>query len=317
MEGTIMSARQITSLGKIYCMIVFAIHLQCHCEFARAADSDINKFMKEYGNAAKDIENHYERLRGTCKLSRQVDLKSKTRLIDNATFNIDHGSKKVSILRSLNSGEKGDRPEFVYCIAPDYSFTIARKPGEKSFEVRGIGSDKSDIVSYDNKFGRFLFAPFSIYDQPLSKSVLSKNFEIVSALEVKPNQFELEYLMGSNLNNKKDRIKLVLDPSRGWVIKSGVILPGSIGGNVKIEFQIDYQNEGTITLPKRVRYLEPTGLETICEFTSISTDPTNENEFKMAFYGLPEMTRSGNNSTRSLFSILLSMALLGLIVGAV
>lgn len=299
----------------IYYFIVIAIQSQCLFAFARAADSDIQKFQAEYGKAATRIENHYGRLRGTCKLSRQVNVNSNKRLTDDAAFNIDHGIRKVSILRSLNLGEKGERPEFVYCVAPDYSFAIVRRPYEKSFDVRGIGSDESDIVSYNNKFGRFLSAPFSIYGKPLSEIIAIESFKILTAEEVKPDQFELEYLIGFSTSN--DRVKLVLDPSRGWVIKSGQIFPGSLNGRVRIEFQVEYQDGGPIPLPKRVKYLEPTGLESLCDFTEMTTGPTNPNEFQMTYYGLPEMTRSGRTFSRSGITILTALALFSGILGVV
>lgn len=280
---------------------------------AQDKKSDIERFMLEYGRAAPQIESFYGRLRGDFKIVRQSGVKLQKELIDEGEFNIDHGMSKVSILRSLNAGEKGERHEFVYCVAPNYSFTIIRRPGEKTFDVRGIGGDQSDKVSYINKFGRFLSAPFSVLGNPLSKIMKIEGFQIISAAQIKPDRFELEYLIGTS--PVKDKVKLVLDPSQGWVIKSGLILPAAAGGKARIEFQVDYQEGDMIPLPKQVKFRDPTLLETTCDFTSITTEPTDRAEFSMTFYGLPEMAGSRRNRNESVIPILIVLSMLGAMLG--
>lgn len=283
---------------------------------AESGELEKNRFLSDYVEASAKIEDRFARLRGTCRISRQSIKNGKFDLIDDATFNIDHGISKVSILRSLKPGETGDRPEFVYCIAPDYAFTVVRAPGEKTFEVRSLGADRTDRTSFTNKCGRYLFAPFRILGHSsLSELMRFDGFEIVSAELSEPDRFDLEYLIGSSVS--KDRVKLKLDPTKGWVITRGQIVPASLGGKNSLEFQIEYQDDEPIPLPKRVVYHDVTGLDTVCEFTSISTEPTDLKEFAMSHYGLPDMTGPGRIAKSVRIPVLACLAFFSAIVGVI
>lgn len=274
----------------------------------------IEKFKTEYNLAAPRLQERFAQLRGTCRISRQSSKNLDTIQIDEATFHIDHNISKVSIQRPRAVGETGDRSEIVYCIAPDYAFTIGRVPGEKSFEVLSLGADRSDFGRFTNNFGRYIFASFTILGhKSLFELMRSKGFEIVSASHVRPDHFEIEYRIGSSTS--KDRVKLVFDPTKGWVITRGVITPALSDDTSNITFQVDYQSEGPIPLPKRVKYHDVTGLDTVCDFTLISAEPTDVKEFTMSYYGLPEMTGPGRSTNRTRISILVILAFLSAILG--
>jgi hypothetical protein len=234
---------------------------------------------------------------GTCRLTRVVG-RDKTTVSD-ATFAAGHGMRKVRIVQRPRSEKFAERPEAVYCLGPDTAFTLVRTSEAEPYSVKGIGTDAKDRTGYLHKFGRYRDAAYSVLGVPLVQIMKQPNFHITDVERVKLGGGEVmrvNFRMGKAPGDSE--VRLVLDPSLGWAIRSGELQPVALRGRAKISFEAEYDSgAGRPMLPKVVRFEDLNGDKFTCEFLEVRNNTRPPQEFKMPYYGLPDMTVAGPTGT--------------------
>ena len=264
---------------------------------AFSSQEDIDFFIKNYPEASKLLKERMAKVEGTCRLTRTTGRNKP--IVNDATFAADYGMHKVRIIQKPRSEKSPERAETVYCVGPNSEFTLVRTSEATPYSVKGIGTDEKDRTGYLQKFGRFLEAPYSVQGIPLTQIMNQPNFHLTSAEKIQVGGREMmkvAFSMGKAPGASD--VRLVLDPSSGWTIRSGELQPVAMQGRAKISFEAEY-GSGTNDpeFPKFVKFEDLNGDKFTCEFLEIKKNSRPEDEFKMPYFGLPDMTATASASS--------------------
>jgi prepilin-type N-terminal cleavage/methylation domain-containing protein/prepilin-type processing-associated H-X9-DG protein len=276
----------------------------------QAGEAEIERFRREYPDAAARIQAEYAMLRGRCRLVESGGPPGrKAPAIHDVEFNVDHGFSKALI--QPKSGPQESRADRVYCLKPTGGFWLVKPPGAKVFSVRSLGDDPKLKISFDNRFGKFLIAPYGILNMRFVEYLSFSNFTLRSAEPVEVDGKRLlrvECDSGAGAPETRARTTVVLDPEAGWLIHSAELRMDPRKDHVAIGFTVTYQDATgpQAPLPREIRFLDPTGITTTCAFESIERKPTPESEFTMTYFGLPDIaTPRGGDWRLSTLGIML------------
>jgi len=277
---------------------LFVLSFACMGGSGRAGQADVDYFLRDYPAAAEKLRAKYQQIKGECRLT-VVDVQ-KTSVVDDLTFAADHGLQKVSILQGPRKGQGLDRRQNLYCVGPNWSFSLIRSSEKDPYSVNGIGSDDRDRTMYFSRFGRFLSLPYAILGTPLTEIMKHPYFRLTSVERITENDKEfvkISYDNGKSPQSSNTWLKI--DPSLGWVIRSGEIQPEVTKGQASIYFEVEYGSGQEIPpLPRIAKYVDVNRQTLTCEFTKVSRDPTPESEFSMPFYGLADLIAPAPSASR-------------------
>ena len=286
------------------------------CSVARADQASIDRFLREYPAASKMLQSRLTRVKGACVLKYQPNPKYSPGpgITKRAIFAADHGFRKVLLSRDKGKAGMG---EAVYCIGDVTGFSLQKSAGDPSYSIGATGSDRRMIGAvYNTLFGRYLESAYFIGPQPLANYMSEPTFRVVSANEVvvgSEHLIRVECEAGSS----ETPVKLMaeLDPASGWSIRRGECRSRGPVAWDRASVEVEYSTlvDGTKT-PHVVRYRDVTGETIICDFESVQFEPTDEREFRMSFYGLPELSSAPSYSTPSNVYLLICVSLLGIVL---
>ena len=261
------------------------------------ADAEVEAlFKKDFPAAAKRLEAQFARVQGSCRLWTVNPRDSRPLPTKEGRFVIDHGYEKVTIRRTLPvRGAKSHHIDNVYCVGVDTAFTLVRLPGSKEYMVEGIGSTLKDRSVYLALFGQFIRAHHGVMTRTMSQVLASPGFRLTNVERVTKDGrslVKIDFEIGTR--EPLPQGSIVFDPDAGWVVRSSDF---HYGASARPRFVTDIEygpSRDGFPLPRRVSIRDETGETLFCEFADWSFEPTPEREFKMAFYGLPDLlSKSG------------------------
>lgn len=278
------------------------------------------RFQRDYPEAARRLESRLSKINGTCLMTSRQEKQGERST--KGTFAVDRGRGKISVL-STATPKRGPL-EVVTCFDGESAFCIYRKPGEPDYTVMWAG--KAERLLYDDMFGNFIVAPYSILGAPLSRIMRNPTFHILSAIELKVDRrlcLEIQYEIVED--EIKKTVTVVLDPNAEWVIRRAEVRSAN-SPDQTIAQAIDYGSTlGASPTPLKVEFShlrtpskgvdsKATSISS-CKFESMSFSPTPDQEFMMSHYGLPDVTRAQEGSGQSQAALwLIVIAALGLLV---
>ncbi|RUL88081.1 hypothetical protein [Tautonia sociabilis] len=276
----------------------------------QAGQAEADRFLREYPEAARRIQERYSQIKGECRIT---DVTSKR--MSPAIFAFDHGFRKVEFFADPNA--KGRSGSMVYCLGPDSGFGLRRENTKAPYRVFWLGPASENQRTFNFQFGKYINAPHSIYWTPLIDLVKPGDVRNVTAEEVSMGgETLLKVYFESGTKEAPDKTWLVLDPN-SWVIRSYENLAGQPPGatrTTKIEVEYD-PGRGGIPTPKLVKFTDPNLKSEVCEFRSVTFDPTPRDEFSMEFYDLPDIAATPPVRRFGLIPWLVGLGVLGLVVG--
>lgn len=259
----------------------------------------MERFQREYPPAAKRLQQRLSRTRGKCRISLILPGQSKPARLDEVDFAFDHERELAYFRRKHLIDQEGQPPEeLVHGAGKDGVFVLERLSSEAAFTVQSVGRSLKDFAVYNGVFAQFPKAPYSaFFELSLSDVLASKSCRITKAERVKQNGrnlVEIDYVLGAE--GPKTETSAILDPDAGWVIRSAVMKPGGPKTVRPWTLEIEYgdlSGDRTI-LPRRVMIRDGSGGTRVCEFDEWRSESTPEAEFRMPFYGLPDLVAATN-----------------------
>ena len=291
------------------CTLLFASSIE-------ASTSDIDVFLKDYPEAARRLESRMASAKGMCRLSRTTADSSKRVIVEWATFVADNGYQKVTFGPKPGVADDKRGQVHVYCHSEDGSFSLVHDRATKKASLTGVGTDRRERAVFMQRFGQYLAAPYALNGVPLRRTMTSPAFRITAAEWVTlggRRLFNLEYEIDPP---PVDRMKVVLDPEAGWVLRSAIHWPGNFPYPEGIRLDVEYSpGSGGIPFPRMVTHNGLTGRPSTCEFTTFEWANTPEEEFSPTHYGLPDVRPRARRSpwVVALWVIGAAMSVIGLI----
>lgn len=275
-----------------------------------AGQAEVDRFLREYPEAARRIQERYAQIRGECHIT------GAARRANPARFAFDHGFRKVEFFADPNA--KGRSGSMVYCLGPDSGFGLRRENDKAPYRVFWLGPASENKRVFDLQFGKYLNAPHSIYWTPLMNLVKPGDIWNMTAEEVARDGetlFKVYYESGEK-KEAPNKTWLVLEPN-SWVIRSYEVLAGWPPGatrTTKIEVEYD-PSGGGIPIPRRVKITDPNLKSEVCEFRNVAFEPTPRAEFSMEFYNLPDIAATPPARPVGLIPWFVGLGVLGLVAG--
>lgn len=291
------------------CVQILIVFLAIANPYSSQADDvplEPERFLEEYVEALRILEERFARINGTCKLKEPVEHRGEIESIVEVRFAVDHGREKVEMTSRVDTTPNAAVMQRVYCFGESSGFQLIREPGSTTFAVRSIGLEAQGI--YTERFGRYLAAPYCLYGSKLSRIITSPTFRLSGLERVTVDGRNLvRFAFESGDTPQPNKTWLLLDPALGWCIRAGELSFGFTNYRNVVGFEVEYETETDGTpRPRLVRFRDPPNKISVCEFTDVSWKPTSPSEFKMTHYDLPDLEATASRSsgmTRPLLGI--------------
>lgn len=288
---------------------------------ARADDVEMERFRNECPQALERLERAYSEIKGECQVIERAGLSGRRWVAEEIRFESSGELHKATIKENAHP-ELNPRPHVkVLSYGEEDGFSILKPPGESNFRIASVRDARRTKGSHDNKVGRALNAPFSVFVLPLSQILKFPTCRLLSAESFNRAGKSLTRVrLTYGDPGKPQPVTLELDPSACWAIARSEFYfregPGSAGEITEIEY--GPQVDGIPTL-KSVKILEvspssPTPPK-VFEFQRFEFGPTPPEEFTLSYYGLPNMatpSKSGGLSAPAFWLFSLGAAGVGL-----
>jgi hypothetical protein len=248
---------------------------------SRAGQTDIDRFLTEYPAAARKLARDFSQMRGRAEVHLEFG-EGKDRW-EHVTFANSGGFRKTEIA-TLTGRDGPTLRESVLVNGPDNSFHLVRKQSETTFTIRGIAG--ADPQKFDNLdvFGRLLDAPIGCPGSTFAEFLQRAPAEEITAELVTDQGREcVEVVLPTPPVERPGKVTVLFDPALGWAARR---CKAEVAGRPSpvLEFEIRYDEERA-PYPSQVDFKE-TGGTWHATFHSVSTEPTDPDEFTLDHYGL-------------------------------
>jgi hypothetical protein len=280
---------------------------------AQAGDAEVTRFIKEFPAASRSLEEHFQQIHGKFQYIEQVEPFKNQFRTNEVVFAIDHDNRKSVSLTPKTSDQQ--KIEKVICANANSTFQLERKGDAKEYFLKVLKQGKGSSIPFDGGFGRFLKSPYCLLGRSMANIVKTKDYNIVSANLITIDDKELMEVDLEFGNSPRYPAKILFDPSIGWAIrKSEVVLTDF--NKVKIVTIIEYKNDsGGLPVPTEITSIDIDSKQKKCHFFSYDFEPTPNEEFEPAFFGLPDLGGGkSSNSRQSYAPWLAALAVGGLII---
>ncbi len=259
---------------------------------ADADDELVQRFQREYPSAAKRLEKKLEQVRGRFSIQ---DKPMSKKTGGYREFWFDHDYQKAKTLTSISGSKSLKWVETIDCLGPRSGFSIFRKSNSKDYHVIKLHRDKL-YGTLMNTTVRLANCSFCVFGYPLYKQLNNNNFHLKSVEKMDFDDHDcvkVEYQAGSpgtiNLGT------VVLDPSRDWAIVSceerfEFMKFGSVAWK-------PHYDDSNFPIPIKVEDKDINNNWSTVFFKDVHFEGTPEAEFRMPFYGLPDIADDDSGDT--------------------
>ena len=227
----------------------------------------------------------------------------------------DHGFTKYEVANQSKVDER--TIQLVECVGETTGFSLGLRGFSKKYQVTSLGVDKSSRIRFNNKYGKFGKAPFEIFGTLLLEFLDHKSVKNVKVLKTKELNRELIKLTFENGPDDKPNRQTILLLPKSLAITYYETIPIFVTGKANpIKYEIEYLNDHEkYPIPKHVKFTDPNLKVDILEWATFSFEATPEEEFKMEFYNLPDLSAGGKSSSISFMGKWLILSLTIGIIG--
>lgn len=282
-----------------------------------AGEAEVKRFKEDYPAAAAKLNDAYERIKGSYKLSSE-DLRDLPENVGETVwkvkFSVDATNLKCEERRhDINGGQEG-LIEYIACVNEEKGFIATKTVESDHYVLRELVAAEAGRVMFADSYFKYVKAPFYVYGATLAETMSDPTFELLSATILEyhgQNCMQIEYRFGAP---PKSNMTLILEPEQNWVIRHGELRLGFAPKTV-VTFDVSYKKspEG-IPLPEAVSYNVPHVTRDRCEFDSIQFEETTPSEFTLNHYGITDIKVAASSNGRTRFTYLcIAIGIVGLI----
>lgn len=279
---------------------------------ALAAEASLlERFRAEYPAASKLWLKQTRHLVGERTLRYDDPITGKRK--STAKFARSDGLLKLTGSAPGPGGNK-TRLELVACNDGTKEFIVLRQSPDEPYILADIIGLNDPRSSLQTELTEFLEFPFLVEGQPIADLISDDKITNLTTREIQwkgAPAVELGFHVPKE--NNAHTYTLILDPAQGWAVVN-TRRRSSADPSSRVEAQLDYQHlENGIFFPTTIEYRQ-NSMTIICRFNNLTVVPTPREQFTLAFYGLPDVSRPDRTRNWILKGLLLLAGALFLFV---
>jgi hypothetical protein len=258
----------------------------------KADEATIQRFRKEYPEAAHRMLKRYDNLKGTYSI--QI-LKSNNSTAEFAFLNGKEFLKRVEKLKP--QGGKTQSIEEIDLLFPAEYYQFTKRSDQNRFLMSERGTSSREGLRFENRYGVAQMVQLGIRPAFLMHMLESPGFELIEANVEDIKTRHIRITMKTGEKEPKSLTRYILDPSNEWAVISEENMAGATNATqsvLKVEYGI---KQDGFAFPKTARLTVKSNPEEIYEYGKWSTGETSQALFLLANYVIPESDSSTRTKT--------------------
>ncbi len=269
---------------------------------ALAGEAEVARVKKEFPAALQKLEQTFNEVKAVGVIHYKEKRKGKEESRVERTALAKQGDLQKVVSQDLDEdGKSSDSGERVVCFSPQMSFVAKRRDAGSPYLLKDVQQPGS-LEQVESFLTFNSLPPYSVFSTPFSRMMSDPSFKLGSVepagLDGRDLRISYQYY---NQQTMLSEGWVEASPDDGWVIRKTWNRMGRPPAKAQIVSSVEYgsRTSGGTPLPIRATCELLGGWHEVCDFESITFEPTPEREFTAQFYGLPDLANLAKDPSSS------------------